>query len=248
MDHPTRLTRTQYLEYWNDDLQRILSLSPGALSHVVPTCPQWTVHDLLDHLAGVYQHKSRVLELGKMPPPAWSEEAALERRSLDLLVELPRLAHVLQGELLARADDDEASTFMKSDRTVGFWWRRMALETAVHRTDVEVSVGPRTEIPEDLARDGIDELLWFATAPWQNGTREGWSGQHVVVDAGELAWTIILDPAVIVTTLGDDGSTTRVTGSADALLQWSAGRRVDDVVRVGDHRAIALVERFLGNF
>jgi len=149
---------------------------------------------------------------------------------------------------LARNDDDVASTFMRSDRTVGFWWRRMALETTVHRTDAELSVGQRTEVAPELALDGIDELLWFATAPWQQGSKEGWSGQHLVIEAQELAWTVVLQEDSITTAVGDDGSATRVTGSPDALLQWSAGRQVEDVARSGDLATIQLLERFLGNF
>ena len=248
MEHPTRLSRADYLGAWNTDLDRIASVVHNNGHLRVPTCPEWTVLELVEHLAGVYQHKIWVLELGKMPPPSWSDEALVERRKNDPVVELRHWAQALQTELLARNDSDEASTFMRSDRTVGFWWRRMALETAVHRTDAELASGQRTDVSPELARDGIDELLWFATAPWQQGSKQGWSHQRVVVDAGDLAWTAVLDPEGMVTSVGDDGSSTRVSGSPDSLLQWSAGRRVEDVERSGDQEAIALLERFLGNF
>jgi len=248
MDHPTRLTRAQYLEHWNADLDRIDAVVHNNGHLVVPTCPEWTVLDVVEHLAGVYQHKIWVLELGKMPPPSWSDEALVERRKNTPVAELRHWAKALQAELLARNDDDVASTFMRSDRTVGFWWRRMALETAVHRTDVELSAGQRTEVAPELALDGIDELLWFATAPWQQGSKEGWNGQHIVVEAPGLARTVVLEEDSITIAVGDDGSLTRVTGSPDALLQWSAGRQVEDVVRSGDLAAIQLLERFLGNF
>ncbi len=248
MDHPTRLTRSQYFEHWNGDLDLITSVVHNHGHLRVPTCPQWSVLELVEHLAGVYQHKIWVLELGKMPPSSWSDEALVERRKNDPVTELRHWAEALQTELLARNDHDEASTFMRSDRTVGFWWRRMALETAVHRTDAELAVGLRTPVASELAVDGIDEMLWFAPAPWQQGSKEGWSGQHVVVDAGETAWTAVLDQGTLSTFFGDDGSTTRVTGSPDSLLQWSAGRQVEDLSRSGDLQAIQLLERFLGNF
>ena len=40
-----------------------------------------------------------------------------------------------------------------------FWARRMALEIAVHRYDGELAHGDATAIPDDLALDGIDEML-----------------------------------------------------------------------------------------
>jgi len=248
MDDSTRLTREQYRAHWNTELDRITAVVHNCGHLPVPTCPGWTVLDLVEHLAGVYQHKIWVLELGKLPPPSWSEQALLERRQKNPIDELRHWAEALETELSSRNDSDVASTFMRDDRTVGFWWRRMALETAVHRTDAELSVGLRTEVARDLAVDGIDELLWFATAPWQQGSKEGWNGQKVVVSTDKMAWTLVLDPETMVINRGDDGSSHRVSGSPDALLQWSAGRQVEDLARSGDLVTIRLLERFLGNF
>jgi hypothetical protein len=49
---------------------------------------------------------------------------------------------------------------VRPDQTVGFWIRRMAQETVVHRVDAELAaeVAPGA-IPDDIALDGIDEFL-----------------------------------------------------------------------------------------
>ena len=55
-------------------------------------------------------------------------------------------------------------TFSAADRTAGFWYRRRAQETAVHRYDAELAAGTPMPIDTELAVDGIDEFL-FAFLP-----------------------------------------------------------------------------------
>ena len=55
---------------------------------------------------------------------------------------------------------------MPENPTVGFWYRRMAHETLIHRVDAELAAGGLTEVDEMLATDGVDELLgWMTSAP-----------------------------------------------------------------------------------
>ena len=57
-----------------------------------------------------------------------------------------------------------AWSWWEPDQTVGFWYRRMALETVVHRVDVETQFGPPSAIDAALAVDGIDEVLTLMLA------------------------------------------------------------------------------------
>lgn len=52
-----------------------------------------------------------------------------------------------------------------SPPTIGFWWRRQAHETTVHRWDVERAFDAVTPIDPVIATDGIDEHLdiWVRT-------------------------------------------------------------------------------------
>ncbi len=66
----------------------------------------------------------------------------------------------LRREFATRRPADPASTWYGPDQTVGFWIRRMAQETVIHRIDAELGTGqPVAPVPADLAVDGIDELL-----------------------------------------------------------------------------------------
>src|SRR5207248_9867186 len=70
----------------------------------------------------------------------------------------------LLTELAARDPDDSCPTWWPADQTYGFWRRRMAHETTVHRVDVQGALGPVVDpITEEIALDGIDEVLtlWF---------------------------------------------------------------------------------------
>ena len=53
----------------------------------------------------------------------------------------------------------ECWTFGFPPEQLWFWSRRQALETAVHRVDIELSHGPAAPIPSWLAADGIDEVV-----------------------------------------------------------------------------------------
>lgn len=244
-EHRRRSTAAYRLA-WEENLNRLVEVSEGAGDRVVPTCPAWTVADLCEHVACVYEHKTLLLAVGKFPSRA--DAAAFHEVRQAAPDRLRRAAGELVGALGHFDDDDFAPTFMAENQTVGFWWRRMALETAVHRTDAELAVGARTPIDEALAVDGIDELLWFASAPWANrADRSAWAGQRITVDAGGARWTVTLDPEGLVVAPGGDGSTV-VRGGANALLQWVAGRDAPAVTAEGDLAAVELLRAQLEGF
>ena len=61
----------------------------------------------------------------------------------------------LRAEFRAREPGAPAPTWFGPDQTVGFWIRRMAQETVIHRIDAELAAGlPVTPVPGDLAADG----------------------------------------------------------------------------------------------
>jgi uncharacterized protein (TIGR03083 family) len=134
---------------------------PGALEQPTPTCPEWTVQDLLHHLGGVYlvvrSHIGRgVITRPELPAGAvkpvfpsgpeslawWDEQLAGLRATLDSL-------------------DPEAPAWnwAPQAKKVAFWHRRMAHETAIHRWDAQIAVGLTDPIETKLASDGITEVL-----------------------------------------------------------------------------------------
>lgn len=136
----------------------------------VPTCPDWPASELRDHMAGVLAFWHRQLELAD--PLAGDPDFPPEIRERYRLP-LAELAEQIERELIAAGPDRPCWNWSGQNLVSGWVARRMANEMAVHRVDmqsVEIVSGGRafssvTPIPDDLAVDGIDEVLdGFAAA------------------------------------------------------------------------------------
>ncbi|MFC7714563.1 maleylpyruvate isomerase family mycothiol-dependent enzyme [Nonomuraea recticatena] len=120
----------------------------------VPSCPGWSAADLLTHITAVYMHKTVTMRTGSYPDP-WDPDLSGEP-----LAVLDAAYGALTAEFATRPADSPALTWFEPDQSVGFWIRRMAHESVIHRVDAELAAGlPVTPIPADLAADGVDEVL-----------------------------------------------------------------------------------------
>jgi uncharacterized protein (TIGR03083 family) len=143
------------------------AVAAADLSATVPSCPDWTVADLAHHVAMVYLHKVECIRRQAFPP-SWPPEPTGEPP----LAELDRSYAALNAEFVAHLPGDPAKTWYEPEQTVGWWIRRMAHETVIHRVDAELGAGlPITPIPDDIALDGVDELLaifiGYASRAWR---------------------------------------------------------------------------------
>ncbi|MGW4526100.1 maleylpyruvate isomerase family mycothiol-dependent enzyme [Amycolatopsis sp. NPDC004378] len=129
----------------------------------IPNCPNWTVHDLVAHVASV--HALAVgLTLGKPgesdPPASWD----------DVLGWWDGQRLALREALLRNPESP--------------WGRRMAHETAIHRLDAESALEDgTTRFSPEFANDGIDEFLTFVVP------RRGFTF-GVRVTTPERTWTV----------------------------------------------------------
>ncbi|GAA2443051.1 maleylpyruvate isomerase family mycothiol-dependent enzyme [Streptomyces glaucus] len=123
------------------------------LSTPVPHCGDWTLRDLAEHMgrgnrwvvAAVTDKRG-----DHEPPPAPREDAEV-RDWFDASVD----------ELLAVLDTDpadEAWTF-HPPHTVGFWQRRRAQETLIHRWDAQSALGDALPFGPEFAADGVAEVF-----------------------------------------------------------------------------------------
>src|SRR6266568_4818009 len=196
----------------------------------VPSCPGWTVSDLVRHVAEVYLHKVTLMRTGEepeeWPPPSLAAEAPLA------------------------ALGQAAPTWYDPDQTVGFWIRRMAQETVIHRIDAELAAGlPVTPVPDDLAADGVDEvlkrMLAYGSVTWPEDFAEIEGGHlagpgEITVAAGQTAWTVRPSPHAVEV---DDGASPNprvvIDGPSGNVLRWLWGRAGDDAVRMAGDAAWA---------
>jgi uncharacterized protein (TIGR03083 family) len=212
--------------------------SAAELTANVPSCPGWTVADLVRHVAQVYLHKVVLMRTGEepreWPPPSLAAEAPLAA--------LGRAYGALRAEFRTRGPGQAAPTWYGPDQTVGFWVRRMAQETVIHRIDAELAAGlPVTPVPDDLAADGVDEvlkrMLAYGSVAWPEDFAE-MEGEHlagpgeITVAAGQAAWTVRPSPrGVVVEDGASDHPKVVIDGPAGNVLRWLWGRARDDAIR-----------------
>jgi uncharacterized protein (TIGR03083 family) len=227
----------KYLEHVEADAARLAEVARTGLDTAVPSCPGWTVDSVVRHVAQVYDHKVEVLRLGALPdpwPPDFSGNDSLE------WYDAARSAIVTALE--KAGTDLETWTFNPRDTTSGFWYRRMAHETTVHRIDVEQAHGAVTPIDPDLALDGIDEVLYpnLGGPWWEEGDTTYPIDATLRITAAGRSWTIHADATSVDVRQGSEGEVAaEIFGEAASVYLWLWGRAGDDAVQtVGDEEVV----------
>jgi uncharacterized protein (TIGR03083 family) len=233
------LDSARYLQALQADAARISGVALNAADAAVPGCPGWDVGDVVRHLASVYRHKAASVRLGRRAP---DEPHPTEPRAPAALV--TQLEASLADLLDAIGRDGAASawTWWDGDRTVGFWQRRMAQETLVHRVDVEQAAGSAPVVDDELAVDGVDEVLTAFLPVWLPVVGAPASlTAHVAVGCGGRTWDVRV--AGTSATVGpgdaDQPPAAVLEGPADAVLLWAWGRGDASELSVrGDERQV----------
>lgn len=126
------------------------------LSQGVPSCPDFSLADLVWHLTWVHDlfrsvvhHRATDLTQHQRP----------ERPGTDQLLPTYRAGLAALTDELAVADPSAEVWTFTDDHSVRFVVRRLAHETAIHRWDAESAVGAAAVLDAELASDGIDEFF-----------------------------------------------------------------------------------------
>ena len=212
----------------------------------VPSCPGWTVADLLAHLGQVHRWATaHVSEPGSAP-----DFAALERQrpaDEDLPAWLRNGAFDLHQALTAAPEDLQARTFLKDAPAPRlFWSRRQCHETTVHRVDGlaarlgRLPTAEEVDVSTELALDGLDELLTGFVPRSRSRLRSATPLRLLVrpTDSDER-WTVTVTEAPPVTVREQIEHDAVLTGTA-AQLYLGLWNRGDEFVADGDPRAADL--------
>jgi uncharacterized protein (TIGR03083 family) len=165
----------------------------------VPTCPGWTLRDLLLHIGGVHRWAATVVRERRAGPIDIEQpyDIVAELPGDDGLVAWYRAGHAgLVATLRAAPADVACWSFLPAASPLAFWARRQAHETTVHRVDAEAAAGRApTPVDPSVAEDGIDELLTCFVAGRNRRLRDetGWT---LRVDATDVAarWLVRVGP------------------------------------------------------
>ena len=212
------------------------------LGAAVPAAPGWDTKELLRHIGLVHTRTSVILQTGTTERPTQAN-GMLPVPPEDGVVDWYRAAHAAcVADLRALEDPDRpVYSFSPGHRRAGFWPRRMAQETTIHRVDAEQAVGrPVGPIAPELAVDGIDEVFSVFVPVFAPETSPG-DGRtvHLHSTDAEGEWLIRFGPGDVVVEAGHAKGDAAVRAPAADLLLWLWGRRPLEGLEVFGDRGAA---------
>ena len=205
----------------------LAGLTEEDLERPVPTCAPWNLYELTDHLGNGNLWVATAVREGHgrndQERTAPHDPASLHTWFLSTV-----------DEILSALDTDsetEVWTFTSQmPRTVGFWHRRRAHETRMHRWDADNALGKPEPFDAPFAADAVSEVFeLFAPRMIQRGfATEPETALKVTASDVGRSWTY-----------GPGEPAAEITGSAYdlALLLWKRIGADDVAVRWSGDRA-----------
>jgi uncharacterized protein (TIGR03083 family) len=181
----------------------------------VPTCEGWSLDDLVLHVADVYTFVTEVLTTRATERP--------ERPGVPDGDPVEIFEAALDGVISALKDaDDETPVWnwtQDEPHLAGFWARRMAHESSVHRFDAQAAHGVVQPIDAELAEDGVDELIdVIAPRVYLRDDLTGPTGTITMVSSENGTWHLQLEPHAITRVDPLKKPDVTVHGTTSALL------------------------------
>ena len=168
----------------------------------VPTCPGWTLVDLVQHLDNGRRRWAATVAAGPADsypdPSVWAGPTPVPRDREGLLARLADSAELLRAALLEAGPDRGCWSWWHrsvTPQTSGAVARHQVQEVAVHTYDALVAQGSPRPLTTEVALDGVDEFLFTCCA-------------------GAYSWPY---PPVAVDYFASEGPSWRVSLAADGV-------------------------------
>lgn len=218
----------------------------------VPTCPEWTLFDLVQHLGEGRRSWAATVAAG---PTASARSAskgpAAPREREALPAWLAASTQQLLDALREAGPDRGCWTWWgasQSPQTCGAVARHQLQEIAVHTYDAQITVGASQLLPDVVALDGVDEFLSTCCA-----TTSAWPHKPAAVDFHATegrSWRLSLSAdgaraARLPTpgTMSANAADASLQGMASELVLVLHGRIAVDSLKVdGDRRLFDLLQ------
>ena len=165
------MDKSEYLKVFRDEVDAFVAAVERGRDAPVPASPPWTVGELTVHLGGVYIHIRAICRGGLNKPPVQNEKLQVAGEAERELARSPGLvdwfrseAESMERTLRGLDPDHPVWTFGPPRQQGGFWHRRMAQETIIHRWDAESAHRVPRPIETGFAVDGLEEMAdtWIA--------------------------------------------------------------------------------------
>ncbi|WP_306216042.1 maleylpyruvate isomerase family mycothiol-dependent enzyme [Actinoplanes sp. RD1] len=234
-----------------DDLLRLLGERAGvfravvaaapSLDVTVPSCPEWTLFDLVVHLGEGRRRWAATVAAGPADGPAEVDVPPAPRERDALLAWYDESVRQLLDALRAAGPDRGCWTWWstsQSPETAGAVARHQLQQMAVHTYDAQLAVGDAQPLPDDVARDGVDEFLRTCVA-----TASPWPHEPATLEyriPGGDAWRLELSAAgARVSTPQGEPVDLRGLGTANELVMSFYGRiPLETLTLEGDRRVL----------
>lgn len=145
---------------------RVAITSVPSLDAQVPSCPDWTLLDLVRHLGEGRRKWAAIVAAGPAgAPPAksvWEDASPVPAERETLLAWLAASTQELLDALREAGPDRGCWTWWgrsESPQNCGAVARHQLQEVAVHTYDAQLAVGAPQPLPDEVALDGVDEFL-----------------------------------------------------------------------------------------
>jgi uncharacterized protein (TIGR03083 family) len=223
------MEQAEYIESVKVESDALVEAARGNLERPVPSCPEWTVADLVGHMGSVYGRVSAILASGGEPPSGGGPEPPSDQDAL--LSWFGQVRDQLVADLAAHRPEDPAWAFVSSaPQNAGWWCRRQAFESAVHRFDAQSAAGTPDPLAPALAAEGIDEFL--TTLLPRMGRRQPLDGMagtfHAHTTDTEGEWVLDFDAEGLAVRREHAKADTAVRGPASGLYLWMLNRQTVD--------------------
>ena len=153
----------RYAASLRHDDARIVRAAASGLDVRVPSCPEWTMSDLVWHVGWVHSFWGQIVARRLTQP---SDVVMPERPEDEKLVDWFGELSGDTADVLEHADPADEVFTWAAQKDVAFVQRRMAQEVTVHAWDAVGAAGDPEPVDADLAVDGIDEYIELFMPVW----------------------------------------------------------------------------------
>ncbi|MGW1730223.1 maleylpyruvate isomerase family mycothiol-dependent enzyme [Streptomyces sp. NPDC001999] len=184
---------------------RAVVASAPSLDVQVPTCPEWTLFDLAQHIGEGRRAWAATVAAGPAPAKSAAEGAPAAPREREAV---PTWLAESTGQLLDALREAGPGRgcwtwwgASQSPQTCGAVARHQLQQLAVHTYDAQVTVGAPEPLPDEVALDGVEEFLSTCVA-----TTSAWPHKPTAFDFHATeghSWRLTVD--------GDGARSTRIS-------------------------------------